>query len=180
MTYFPYRITLSGWVLVAVLNTGSLWAEETPTAPAADRVAAVPVGEQAPGSDADLMASSTDLEMSYWGVATKLGLGLGLVVLLAWGAVFLLRKSSIGQQFGGIGKTIRIAERTYLSPKKAIYLVEIGDRTLALGVTEENISTLSEWQAGELELVASPAPGGAFATQFKNLLKQGPQEERSA
>ena len=59
-------------------------------------------------------------------------------------------------------------------------MVEIGDRTLALGVTEENISTLSEWQAGELELVASPVPGGAFATQFKNLLKQGPQEERSA
>ena len=141
-------------------------------------LASAPGAAIVPEQTIDLVGAG--VEMSYWEVASKLGMGLGLVVVLAWGAVFLLRKSGVGQQFGRIGKTVRIAERTYLSPKKAIYLVEIGDRTLALGVTEENISTLSEWQAGELELVASPVPGGAFATQFKNLLKQGPQEERSA
>ena len=100
-----------------------------------------------------------------------------MVVVLAWGAVFLLRKSAVGQQFGGIGKTIRIAERTYLSPKKAIYLVEIGDRTLALGVTEEQITALSEWPSGELELAPAPERGGTFSAQFKNLLKQGQREE---
>ena len=171
MTHFPYRKALSGWFLVAVLLAGptTLLAEENPPA-------SIPEAEIVPGQTID-SAAGAEAEVSYWEVASKLGLGLCLVVVLAWGAVFLLRKSAVGQQFGGIGKTIRIAERTYLSPKKAIYLVEIGDRTLALGVTEEQITALSEWPSGELELTPAPERGGTFSAQFKNLLKQGQQEE---
>ena len=172
MTHFPYRKALSGWFLVAVLLPGptTLLAEENPPA-------STPEAEIVPGQTIDLAAAGAEAEVSYWEVASKLGLGLCLVVVLAWGAVFLLRKSAVGQQFGGIGKTIRIAERTYLSPKKAIYLVEIGDRTLALGVTEEQITALSEWSSGELELAPAPERGGTFSAQFKNLLKQGQRED---
>ena len=44
---------------------------------------------------------------------------------------------------------------------------------MALGVTEENIALLAEWQVGELE-IASPKPSspGSFATQLKTLLGQ--------
>ena len=174
MTHFPYRKALSGWFLVAVLLIGptTLLAEESPPT-------STPEVETVAGQNIDLAApvAADAAEASYWEVASKLGLGLCLVVVLAWGAVFLLRKSAIGQQFGEIGKTIRIAERTYISPKKAIYLVEIGDRTLALGVTEEQITALSEWQSGELELAPTQERGGTFSTHFKNLLKQGQQEE---
>ena len=136
--------------------------------------------EQVQGLDVDLLVDNPDAGMSFADVATDLGLGLGLVILLAWGAVYLLRKSSVGQQFGGTGKMIRIAERSHISPKKAIYLVEIGDRILALGVTEENITALSEWQAGELELATEPVPVGSFAKQFKKMLKQDSQQEPNA
>ena len=173
MTHFPYRKALSGWFLVAVLlmRPTTLLAEESPST-------STPEVETVAGQTTDLAAPVVAAaEASYWEVASKLGLGLCLVVVLAWGAVFLLRKSAIGQQFGEIGKTIRIAERTYISPKKAIYLVEIGDRTLALGVTEEQITALSEWQSGELELAPTQERGGTFSTHFKNLLKQGQQEE---
>ena len=176
MTHFPYRKALSGWFLVAALLVGptTLLAEESPPI-------STPEAEMVAGQTIDLAvaaaAAAAAAEVSYWEVATKLGIGLCLVVVLAWGAVFLLRKSAIGQQFGEIGKTIRIAERTYISPKKAIYLVEIGDRMLALGVTEEQITALSEWQSGELELTPTPERGGTFSNHFKNLLKQGQQEE---
>ena len=159
MTHFPYRKALSGWFLVAVLLAGptTLLAEENPPA-------STPEAEIVPGQTIDL--AGAEAEVSYWEVASKLGLGLCLVVVLAWGAVFLLRKSAVGQQFGGIGKTLRIAERTYLRATKAIYLVEIGDRTLALGVTEEQITALSEWPSGELELAPAPARGGALSAEF--------------
>lgn len=118
-----------------------------------------------------------DIEESYFSVVARLGLGLGLIVLLVWGVVYLLRKSPIGQQFGGSGSLIRVAERTYLGPKKFICLVEIGDRTLALGVTEENITSLTEWPAGSLELLPCQETSGSFVSQFKNLLGQVKEEQ---
>ena len=152
MTYFAKKTALSGWVLVAVLNSGILGAQEGSDLPVepSEEVSSHETEGATGKVDEDLYGSAGDTEpaeshaeadMDYLAVATKLGFGLGLVIILAWGTVFLLRKSSLGRQVGGVGKTIRVAERTYLSPKKAIYLVEIGDRTLALGVTEENITS---------------------------------------
>ncbi|MBM3277998.1 MAG: flagellar biosynthetic protein FliO [Candidatus Handelsmanbacteria bacterium] len=111
--------------------------------------------------------------VSYLTLMAKLGLGLALVILLAWGTVFLLRKSAFGQQFGAAGTNIRVMERFYLGPKKAIYLVEIGGRPLALGVTDAAITPLSQWQPGELEFAARPAPPSTFAAQLRSLLNAG-------
>lgn len=106
----------------------------------------------------------------YLEMMIKLGLGLALVILLAWGSVFLLRKSALGKQFGGAGQNIRVLERFYLGPKKAIYLVEIGGRSLALGVTEAAITPLTQWQPGELELSSRTPSSPSFAAQFRTLL----------
>ena len=106
----------------------------------------------------------------YLAMMVKLGLGLALVILLAWGSVFLLRKSTFGRQFGGAGQNIRVLERFYLGPKKAIYLIEIGGRPLALGVTEAAITPLTQWQPGELELSSRTAASPSFAAQFRSLL----------
>lgn len=111
----------------------------------------------------------------YLSLMVKLGLGLALVILLAWGTVFLLKKSTLGQQFGAGGSNIRVMERFYLGPKKAIYLVEIGGRPLALGVTDESITALTQWQPGELQLQTRPAGSPSFAAQFRSLLGQPPQ-----
>lgn len=106
----------------------------------------------------------------YLAMMVRLGLGLALVILLAWGTVFLLRKSAFGQQFGGSGQNIKILERFYLGPKKAIYLIEIGGRPLALGVTDAAITPLTQWQPGELELSSRAVSSPSFAAQFRDLL----------
>ncbi len=106
----------------------------------------------------------------YLAMMVKLGLGLALVILLAWGTVYLLRKSALGQQCSGSGHNIRILERFYLGPKKAIYLVEIGGRPLALGVTEAAITPLTQWQPGELEFSFRTASSPSFAAQLRNLI----------
>lgn len=116
----------------------------------------------------------------YLAMMVKLGLGLALVILLAWGTVFLLRKSTFGQQFAGSGQNIKVLERFYLGPKKAIYLIEIGGRALALGVTETAITPLSQWQPGELELASRTTASPSFAAQFRNLITpQRPTDQES-
>ena len=59
-----------------------------------------------------------------WSISMRLGFGLALVVLLAWGAAHLLQKSTLGKQLGADNTLIRVAERAYLGPKKAVFLVE--------------------------------------------------------
>jgi len=125
------------------------------------------------GQPANPFYSSSDEETSpsYWGLMTRLGLGLGMVVCLAWGAMWILRRTSVGQQMVANGGAIRVIERTFLAPKKAIYLVDIGGRTLALGVTDEHITSLGQWDPGEL-LIAQPEPPPNISSAFKTLLGQ--------
>ncbi len=91
---------------------------------------------------------------------------------MAWGTVFLLRKSSLGQQLGGGSGCIRVRERAFLGPKKAIYLVDIGEHTLAVGVAEAQIALLGQWQPGELKLSSPPEGENSLGGQFKNVLGQ--------
>ena len=149
---------------------------EAPTAPAGPTESVAEVTPAPPDSsknDATLLhlGDSDEGVDSYWSLMFKLGVGLTAVIAMAWGAVFLLRKSSLGQQLGGGSGCIRVRERAFLSPKKAIYLVDIGAHTLAVGVAEAHIALLGQWQPGELKL-SSPPQGETLGGQFKNLLGQ--------
>jgi flagellar biosynthetic protein FliO len=122
--------------------------------------------------DADGTAEEGD---DIWDISMRLGFGLALVVLLAWGAAHVLRKSALGKQLGADNSLIRVAERAYLGPKKAVFLVEIGGRALALGVTDDRITPLAEWAAGELDLTPRATSPSPFASQLKNVLSHVPQ-----
>ncbi len=110
--------------------------------------------------------------VSMFSVILKLGLGLGVVILLVWGSVAVLRKSSLGKQFSANTGRIRVLERSYLGPKKSICLVRIGQRALALGVTEGSITTLAQLDDEDLPVVTDPADsdGNSFVAQFRSIL----------
>ena len=177
--------TWGGWRLACCfcLWTSLVQAEEAPAdsllqlqSKAVDAEIAATASDTSARSVDSLPASDEILDAgeateSFFSIMVKLGLALGLVVLLAWGAVWLLRRSALGQQLGATGQVVEVVERTFLGPKKAIYLVDIGGRVLALGVTEENISLLSEWPEGELELKPIKSSAPSFATHFKNVLR---------
>jgi flagellar biogenesis protein FliO len=120
-------------------------------------------------------------EMSMFPLIAKVCIGLGLVVGLAWGSVWLLRRTALGQGAIGAGSLVKVVERTWLGPKKAIFLVDVAGRTLALGVTDEQISVLSAWEEGQID-VSQPAMAGPgnFAIQLKSLLKRGDAVEVGA
>jgi flagellar biogenesis protein FliO len=85
----------------------------------------------------------------------------------------LLRKSGIGLQGGGDG-LIQIVERSYLGPKKSLLLVQAGEWTLMLGVTDDSITRLAQWRTGKAELEKRRESAHPFAGYLKSLKEQVP------
>ncbi len=65
-----------------------------------------------------------------------------LVIALA-GAVLYLSKKVLPKVTNAAGKEIRVVETTYLGPRKALHLVEVGNQKLLIGSTNESIATLA-------------------------------------
>jgi flagellar biogenesis protein FliO len=163
-------------LLLVVLWAGTLLAAEEPSPARASSAADTSVIPDS-AMPAPLVLPTGDVgEETYATLIIKLTGGLALVVLLAWGGVYLMRRLGLAQSVGAAGGPIRLGQRAYLGPKKLICLVEIGDRTLALGVTEHSITPLAEWRAGELAIQDSGqsgrSPAGGFAAHLRALLGQ--------
>jgi len=65
-----------------------------------------------------------------------------LLIVMAYLGMYIFKHFSYRKR--GEGLSIRVVGSTLLGPKKGIYLVEIEDRRLVLGVTEASISFLTE------------------------------------
>ena len=176
----------SSTFLILLFTSGSVFAETGGDSETATIVEAPNDAELEPltwteDGASDLGMSDGVEQFSLMTMLSKLGLGLGVVVLLAWGVVALLKKSALGQQFGSADGVIQVVGRNYLAPKKAIYLVHIGHKVLALGVTDAQIGVLSEWSAGELDLNTDKT-STSFAGHMKSMVaglgsRQSPMSE---
>ncbi len=161
-------------MLLGVLTGAAIATQDLPSP--SDSTAA----ESVPTASADELLWTENLtsvteeagELALWPLIFKVSFGLALVVLLAWGSVYLLRRTTLGQTMASGNSAIRVIDRNWLGPKRAIYLVDISGRTLALGVTEEQISVLSTWEEGQIELARPEPRHGSFANQFKAMLQR--------
>lgn len=70
-----------------------------------------------------------------------LAVTIGLIVLTVWGLKWVWEKRGLNQ-WTEEGKVLRVLATTYLSPRKTIYLVEVGNRILVVGVGGEEMSCL--------------------------------------
>ena len=104
--------------------------------------------------------------MSYqpdlWATALRLGLSLGLVVLLCWGALVLSRRYLHRTPAGGGRDLLQVLGHQYLGVKRTLTLVRIPGAVLVLGVTAERIQLLSRIDDPEL-LAQIDAEGTAAA-----------------
>lgn len=122
-------------------------------------------------------ADSTAVAMSTLpdatGLVVRMVLSLGVVLMLIWGAVYVLQRISgkNGQLGGGNASHIRVLDRAYLAPKKAVYVLQIGSRTFAVGVTDTQISPLTELDSEETRAAYPALPVRNGPPSFANLLK---------
>lgn len=136
-----------------------------------------PAGAQsgsAPGNSASPGSSQIgDAERSAPGVAdesdgtsqpsvvtavVKMISALAVVIAVVYGALYLLRKL-MGRRYGGAtgDGALEILQTTYIGPHKAISLVRVGRRSVLVGVTDNQISTLTELDPEETDEITTQA-----------------------
>ena len=80
-----------------------------------------------------------------------------LFVLVLFMAAIYVSKKLLPKITNLPGKEIRIAETIHLGPRKAVHLLEIGNRRLLIGSTNENITKLADLTGEIMDLSASEA-----------------------
>lgn len=102
---------------------------------------------------------------------TRIAVSLIVIVAIIYLTVFMLRKLSGSRFGGGKGKTIEIVEQTYLAPKKSVCLLKLADRAVLVGITEQNINMLTEFNWDDLPKQA-PVQTGQMPNGFQGLLNE--------
>jgi flagellar biosynthetic protein FliO len=95
-------------------------------------------------------------------------LALAAVCILAW---VVLRWSAQRRLFGaGGGERVRVLERVHLDPRRALYLVKVGEKVLLLGAGDNGApALLTEVDPASLPKETASAKGGSFADVMKRL-----------
>ncbi|MEM7701901.1 MAG: flagellar biosynthetic protein FliO [Pseudomonadota bacterium] len=120
-------------------------------------------------------------------------LSLALVVALAWGVLWLLKRfqdGSFGRLSGAdTGPSLRFEKALPVGPRERLVLVEIEGEQWLFGVTAHAITPIKSWpvdasaagaqnhEAGYGEAVSSPAESGMAAKRFRlRMAEQGEVE----
>ena len=94
---------------------------------------------------------ATETPVNFASLLLRTVLSLIFVAALIYVCVALLRKYTHLQDKKAGSHLIEVVSSTFLAPKKSIYLVQVLDRLLVLGVTEASISLLSEIPQSEAQ-----------------------------
>ena len=96
---------------------------------------------------------------------------LGVVCLVAWGALRLLA----GRGFGRATGAVRIVARCPLEPRRSVYVIEAAGRCFMIGVGDGPMAVLAELDADKLPRAEpSMVRGARFAEVLSRALRPKP------
>lgn len=88
-------------------------------------------------------AEAQDISLGNKGLFTRMMFCILLVAAMGYGVMYF-SKRVLPKVTHSAGREIRVRETTYLGPRKALHIVEVGGRKLLIGSTSEHISTLAD------------------------------------
>jgi len=95
---------------------------------------------------------------------------LAVVVVLVYMGLYVLKRM-MGRRYGASGDgALEILQTTYVGQHKAVSLVRVGERSVLLGVTDNQISALTELDADETAAVCETKTEVVGTDNFINLL----------
>lgn len=94
-------------------------------------------------------------------------LGLGVVIALLVGALWLLKRLSAPR--GAAAGVLRVVTGAAVGPRERVVLVEVGDTWLVVGVAPGQVNALH--QLPKQDIAAAPAAGGPAGKNFGTWLK---------
>lgn len=97
-----------------------------------------------------------------------IALSMALVIGLAWGTIWLLRKwqdktMGVDAEGNGSGRNLRFVRALPLGQRERVVLIEVGDETMLLGVGTGAITMLSRWDKDQRPV---PVPASAAAPEI--------------
>lgn len=103
-------------------------------------------------------------------------LGLGLVLALLYGTLFLLKR--LQQNQGIVAGGLKVLSATSVGPRERVVLVKAGSRILVLGVAPGRVNMLQSLEEHEIVIHEAPAaPVQDFASRLKQLLESKRREK---
>ena len=110
--------------------------------------------------------------MSATSSIIKMVSALVVVVICIYGAVFALKKL-MGRKVTGRGSqgVLEVLETAHLGPKKMISVVRVADRSVLIGVTENQISLLSELDEEKTAMMTVEDEQFDASSSFGDMLK---------
>jgi flagellar biosynthetic protein FliO len=106
-----------------------------------------------------------------WGSVGLSLASLGVVCLVAWGALRLLAGRGVGKATGAV----RVLARCPLEPRRSVYVIEAGGRCLLVGVGEGPMTVLAELDAEKVRAEgAAAAVPNRFADVLARVLRREP------
>jgi flagellar biosynthetic protein FliO len=104
-----------------------------------------------------------------WGSISLSLASLGVVCLVAWGALRLLAGKGVGKATGAV----KVLARCPLEPRRAVYVIEAGGKCLLVGVGEGPMTVLAELDGERVRAEgATPAPGSRFADVLARVMRR--------
>lgn len=118
--------------------------------------------------------TQNESDVSMLSAVIKMVSALVIVVLAVYAGLYMLRKL-MGKKYGNNGRNgiLDVIQTTFVGPHKAISLVRVANRSVLVGVTENQISTLTELNEAETadilaDVDSRPQPADRFAGLLKS------------
>lgn len=147
------------FVLVSVSSLYAQTAEQTPLS-------------EALAKPADTVMSAMPQTFSALPAIGKMIGALVVVLLLMYATFQILKRVSGGKMVGAKGKrSLEVIEATHLAPKKSVALVRVGDRAVMVGVTDHQITLLSELSSEETEKLIEKRQAESAQQPFADLFQ---------
>ncbi len=158
---------MAAFIGLAMINIGGASAE--------NRTALGTIAEAGSAeSGVSAATGETAFDSSPYPAIVKMIGALTVVIVAIYGGLFLLKRAGGGRNGSrGGGRLLEVLETAYVGPKKTVSLVRVAEKSVLIGVTEGQISVLSELDADETAALAVPAeetaPGGDSFTRLLTL-----------
>ena len=126
-------------------------------------------GATTPAETPEPMATSNRPGMGS--AVIKMISALALVIAAVYGGLYLLRKMMGRRGGAALGvDALTVLQTTYVGQHKAISLVKVGRRSVLVGVTDNQISTLTELDQDETDEILGEASEPVKSESFSRLL----------
>jgi flagellar biosynthetic protein FliO len=96
---------------------------------------------------------------------------LGVVCLVAWGALRLLAGRGVGKASGAV----KVIARCPLEPRRSVYVIEAAGRSFLIGVGEGPMTVLAELDGEKLKSAIATPTSPKFAEVLARALGRQPQ-----